>query len=51
MDFCDTSKYALYKISGANLVSENFSADSENNTTVNLTYESYINGSPGIEYS
>ena len=50
-DFCDQSKYTLYKISGAHLVSEGFSADNDNNTTVDLTYVSYINGSPGIEYS
>ena len=50
-DFCDESKYALYKISGAHLVSEKFSADNNNNTTVDLVYEAYVNGSPGIEYS
>ena len=50
-DFCDASRYAIYKISGANLISENFAADSDNNTSVSLTYESFTNGSPEIQYS
>ena len=50
-DRCDNSKKTTYLISGAHLVSEKFSADSDNNTSVSLSYESVSLEPPSIIYS
>ena len=49
-DKCDPSRFVKYTISGAHLISEEIFASNDNETTVNLKYESYTNNIPLIEY-
>lgn len=51
IDKCDNSKKITYNLDGSRLVSEKFSVDSNNNTSVALSYVLYGHNPPTISYT